>query len=1047
MEGLLGGLVQNKDPRAEIVRAELEAMAREAEMTGLKLRRSKAFEQLDQQTKLASTAPDTDLQDSDPTPGPSTSTSTSSSSSSSSTLRPRQIRPQTQQHLQQRETRYVSPAHHSRPSSPSQLPDAELKPTHTLAPMLSSSQLNESSYPLESKSFKQPQQYHPIHEQHVFPRQPESHSLTHAIETREKQKVQYSVEQPMEESEPQHFYKHSADQPTGVHPSSLGTNLDQQRTVGWRHGASRQVWDDTSNNAPASSKAESCPAINPLIGYMAVPQGRVHQDPHLLFPSATVVDHLLDVHFQFVHPVLPMLHPKTLRDQCYRRDYPPPHLFFAILGLASRFSDNPIFRSPQPGADWPPCSIFYERAKQLIKDEYDDSQVWTVQALLLMAIQQMGFCESQRAWLYVGMAIRMAQDLGLNKVSSQEQSRDDRLHAELKKRTWWSCYVVERLVCGGLGRPLTITAQECETGLPQFIDDDTDKVDGSSAVEQISLVSNFVYLISLSRIQGNILQFIKARVVRCDDALLDPNRCDYDHTNRIDTSQAAFSTLDRALTEWRQSLPDNLQSTTMDSPHFGLFLHMTYNALIILLHRPEIAFSATSASLCNQAAATITNITGSLMQANALTSMFVSCIYAIFSAGVIHFLNITAVKRHTCDGSTAYEDLPSHTSSSTAAKSSLKRCIDALKDLSNHWVSAARRAKILEDLLDLKHVSLKDLEGDSFKTTPLLPSWAVEAKGRARILSVPGEGHDQLRQKCRSKVMAIQSLLANDDEFQRMQNRRSFSVEATPGTPDYDHDYDMASPDDHSDSVMDVSPCAEIVLPAGPTQTARSPRTQTHTRHDSDPMMLMSTTTNFGSEGESMSLLGSSPLGSGSGSGSGEGSFLTHITLTTMSRGDPSAWSQMSKHGTEEPSHTEMLDPFSVPSSITFSSSNHGRQASGNGGVGNSTLVNTVWSTDAQTHRTIARVESPAFIGKLSLSDGDMREEKNRSWPMQELSFTDRKSSSRQEVCLEHEEDQDLAWNDMPPTLGLDEWMAYIGALMMRWLASGESPPRSPPSR
>ncbi|KAF9308776.1 hypothetical protein BG003_010621 [Podila horticola] len=46
MEGLLGGLVKDKDPRAEIVRAELDAMAREAEMTGLKLRRSKAYEEI-----------------------------------------------------------------------------------------------------------------------------------------------------------------------------------------------------------------------------------------------------------------------------------------------------------------------------------------------------------------------------------------------------------------------------------------------------------------------------------------------------------------------------------------------------------------------------------------------------------------------------------------------------------------------------------------------------------------------------------------------------------------------------------------------------------------------------------------------------------------------------------------------------------------------------------------------------------------------------------------------------------------------------------------
>jgi len=51
MEGLLGGLVKDKDPRAEIVRAELDAMAREAEMTGLKLRRSKAYEEINQVKK------------------------------------------------------------------------------------------------------------------------------------------------------------------------------------------------------------------------------------------------------------------------------------------------------------------------------------------------------------------------------------------------------------------------------------------------------------------------------------------------------------------------------------------------------------------------------------------------------------------------------------------------------------------------------------------------------------------------------------------------------------------------------------------------------------------------------------------------------------------------------------------------------------------------------------------------------------------------------------------------------------------------------------
>ncbi|KAF9337279.1 hypothetical protein BGZ91_009565 [Linnemannia elongata] len=42
------------------------------------------------------------------------------------------------------------------------------------------------------------------------------------------------------------------------------------------------------------------------------------------------------------------------------------------------------------------------------------------------------------------------------------------------------------------------------------------------------------------------------------------------------------------------------------------------------------------------------------------------------------------------------------------------------------------------------------------------------------------------------------------------------------------------------------------------------------------------------------------------------------------------------------------------------------------------------------------------------------------------------------------DEEHDLVWNDMPLTLGLDEWTAYIGAMMMRWLyASGHSSPQS----
>lgn len=44
MEGFLDGLIKDKDPLAEIVRAELDAMSREAEATGLTSRQSKLYE-------------------------------------------------------------------------------------------------------------------------------------------------------------------------------------------------------------------------------------------------------------------------------------------------------------------------------------------------------------------------------------------------------------------------------------------------------------------------------------------------------------------------------------------------------------------------------------------------------------------------------------------------------------------------------------------------------------------------------------------------------------------------------------------------------------------------------------------------------------------------------------------------------------------------------------------------------------------------------------------------------------------------------------------
>ncbi|KAF9372483.1 hypothetical protein CPB97_001222 [Podila verticillata] len=1008
MEGLLGGLVKDKDPRAEIVRAELDAMAREAEMTGLKLRRSKAYEEINQAMAAAASEASANGPSKNPTHLPSTNYSET------------QYHHQHQRHPHEHQ-QHQQHHHYQHPQHPQHPQHHHKAPSNVYN---SEGQYVSGGY----HPHRHPMETHPtIKQEH------DDYSTSFFRSSQVSQKQPGYNTNELDKYQPSHppssTHQHYQSPAFGVHDvrsDNHSSNYDAQSgnyEKGYSHPYHTHqpsLW--TSPQPPADLTRYTHSSLSDMKDTTEM-------------PSKEVMDHLLTVYFQHIHPVLPMLHHQTLSDQIRSQELPPSHLLFAILGLASRFSENNTFRVPQPGYDRPPCTLFYEKAKHLFKEEYDNSQIGTVQALLLMAVQQMGFCESQRAWLYVGMAIRMAQDLGLNKDLPEHEQVRNRLTSELRKRTWWSCYVVERLVCAGLGRPLTITQKECETTYPQYDDDNMDLGIGALAGKTL-IASNFVHLITLSKIQGNILEFIKARAVRghVHNDSTGSNTSTDDREPTIDISQAAFFSLDKALTSWRQDLPEPLQTPTADSPHFSLFLHMTYNTLIILLHRPEVSYSATSASLCTQAAATITEITEILMNAKALTSTFISCLYAIFSAGVVHFMNIPGMR--SCDSNVSSPRMNLHSRSTdnhaTSAKANMKRCIDALKFLATHWVSAARRAKVLEDLLDLKHVSLKDLEVDSFKTTVMEPTWAKASTGYGKILESPREGHDKLRQQCRSKMMAIHSLLADDNDDY---NARHWDDVQENGKDGYDMDMDntVVPAVTFEDTAMEVEATPVITsVDSSPStisvQSSISVAPSTTIQLDTDPMMLMST--HLANDGAHVGFVRaiSTPAGS------------SHNL-------DPMISESHTLSRSTTPQQGAMFDPFSMPSSITFPSLNQGRRMSCGGNLGTSCHDGSspIWSTDAHTNR------STAWSGTPSSSSSPRSRTRtvsgcqvvHRQTTPQKMGLTQQMDNMGFDEEHDHDEEHDLVWNDMPPTLGLDEWMAYIGAMMMRWLASGQSSPRS----
>lgn len=119
-----------------------------------------------------------------------------------------------------------------------------------------------------------------------------------------------------------------------------------------------------------------------------------------------------------------------------------------------------------------------------------------VQALLMLALHEWGMCRGKSAWVYVGMAIRLAQAMGLpfeleNEFPPREMSRsspglkteadhfglprraepkeltsDDIIAQETKRRTFWACFILDRCLSSGKYRPRMIRVKELGIQLP-----------------------------------------------------------------------------------------------------------------------------------------------------------------------------------------------------------------------------------------------------------------------------------------------------------------------------------------------------------------------------------------------------------------------------------------------------------------------------------------------------------------------------------------------------------------------------------------------------
>ncbi|KAG0245846.1 hypothetical protein BGX31_005744 [Mortierella sp. GBA43] len=144
----------------------------------------------------------------------------------------------------------------------------------------------------------------------------------------------------------------------------------------------------------------------------------------ILTPKA--IGALMDIYFNSVHTFLPVVHKSSFLTLCQDGEYRvPPFLLMAICAVAARHATDLELQEIPELANLKSHAL-YDHARALLDTFMDVPRLSTVQGLLLLAYYQIKEKRSGhffRVRMYVGLATRMAMDMGLHRAMLKDLSR------------------------------------------------------------------------------------------------------------------------------------------------------------------------------------------------------------------------------------------------------------------------------------------------------------------------------------------------------------------------------------------------------------------------------------------------------------------------------------------------------------------------------------------------------------------------------------------------------------------------------------------------
>ena len=260
-----------------------------------------------------------------------------------------------------------------------------------------------------------------------------------------------------------------------------------------------------------------------------------------------------------------------------------------VLTTTRFVKDPPVGFGTQTEAS----NAYAARARQLLQGDLETPSISRVQALLMLTGHDWGAGNGRRAWIYLGMAIRLVEVMDLTQElkipRNRMPTREEFIEAEVRRRTAWTCFLMDSLLSGGKGRKRSLNASDMAIQLPcekeAFVFGEptcTPHMDGTIRMPPVTLPIGDIGIIGHSMRVANIW----GKVARW--------ACTEDFKTELPWSPSSqFQQLIYELERWKDNLPRRTRydlfslhsHNAVEQGQAYCYMHSIYFMSYMFLHR------------------------------------------------------------------------------------------------------------------------------------------------------------------------------------------------------------------------------------------------------------------------------------------------------------------------------------------------------------------------------------------------------------------------------------------------------------------------------